>query len=168
MHIGLAGPVDLSPLRPELEGMLPLVKPGPSTGWLARAWLDQGHEVTVFAQSDEVDRRTVFGSGRLRLVVVPMRRSGRARDLFRYERRQLAAAFREHATDVVSAHWTYEHALAAIASGRPAFVTARDAPLRCAWEMRSAYRWVRHTQALPAVHRATALSANSPYIARHL
>ncbi|GAB2866554.1 hypothetical protein GCM10027074_37440 [Streptomyces deserti] len=168
MHIGLAGPVDLSPLRSALDGTLPAVQQGPSTGWLARTWLDQGHHVTVFALSDRVTSRAVSGSGPLRLVVTPMRPSGRARDLFRYERRQLANAIRENPTDVVSAHWTYEYALAAIASGRPAFVTARDTPLRYAWEMRSAYRWVRHTQALPAVHRATALSANSPYTAQHL
>ncbi|MFJ7178086.1 glycosyltransferase family 4 protein [Streptomyces massasporeus] len=168
MHIGLTGPVDLSPLLSALDRPLPAVPRGPSTGWLARTWLDQGHRVTVFAMSDEVRARTVFGSEHLQLVVTPMRPSKRAHDLFRYERQQLAAALCEHPTDVVSAHWTYEYALAAIASGRPAFVTARDTPLRCAWEMRSAYRWVRHTQALPAVHRATALSANSPYTARHL
>ncbi|MFE9643717.1 glycosyltransferase family 4 protein [Streptomyces sp. NPDC006365] len=168
MHIGLTGPVDLSPLRPAMDCEVPAVPRGPSTGWLARTWLDQGHRVTVFAMSDEVTSRAMFGSGRLQLVVTPMRPSHRARDLFRYERRQLAAALREHPTDVVSAHWTYEYALAAIASGRPAFVTARDTPLRYAWEMRSTYRWVRHTQALPAAHRATALSANSPYTAEHL
>ncbi|MGW0498328.1 glycosyltransferase family 4 protein [Streptomyces sp. NPDC003007] len=168
MHIGLTGPVDLSPLLPSLDHPLPAVPRGPSTGWLGRTWLDQGHRVTIFAMSHEVTSRTVFGRGRLQLVVTPMRPSRQARDLFRYERRQLAAALREHPTDVVSAHWTYEYARAAIASGRPAFVTARDTPLRCAWEMRDAYRWLRHTQALPAVHRATALSANSPYTARHL
>ncbi|MER7899027.1 glycosyltransferase family 4 protein [Streptomyces sp. NPDC096046] len=168
MHIGLTGPVDLSPLLPSLDHPLPAVPRGPSTGWLARTWLDQGHRVTVFAMSHEVTSRAVFGSGCLQLVVTPMRPSKQVRDLFRYERRQLAAALREHPTDVVSAHWTYEYARAAIASGRPAFVTARDTPLRCAWEMRDVYRWLRHTQALPAVHRATALSANSPYTARHL
>ncbi|MGW0772820.1 glycosyltransferase family 4 protein [Streptomyces sp. NPDC002835] len=168
MHIGLTGPIDLSPLLPALDRPLPAVPRGPSTGWLARTWLDQGHRVTVFAMSGEVSSRAVFGSGHLQLVVTPMRPSKQARDLFRYERQQLAAALREHPTDVVSAHWTYEYALAAIASGRPAFVTARDSPLRCAWEMRDTYRWLRHTQALPAVHRATALSANSPYIAQHL
>ncbi|WP_338898242.1 glycosyltransferase family 4 protein [Streptomyces sp. TG1A-60] len=168
MHIGLTGPVDLSPLLPALDRPLPAVPTGPSTGWLARTWLDQGHRVTVFAMSHEVTSRAVFGSERLQLVVTPMRPSRQVRDLYRYERRQLAAALREHPTDVVSAHWTYEYARAAIASGRLAFVTARDTPLRCAWEMRDAYRWLRHTQALPAVHRATALSANSPYTARHL
>ncbi|MFD5232372.1 glycosyltransferase family 4 protein [Streptomyces qaidamensis] len=168
MHIGLTGPVDLSPLLPALDRPLPAVPTGPSTGWLARTWLDQGHRVTVFAMSHEVTSRTVFGSGRLHIVVTPMRPSKQVRDLYRYERRQLAAALREHPTDVVSAHWTYEYARAAIASGRLAFVTARDAPLRCAWEMRHAYRWLRNTQALPAVHRATALSANSPYTAQHL
>ncbi|MEW1912864.1 hypothetical protein AB0442_31255 [Kitasatospora sp. NPDC085895] len=65
--------------------------------------------------------------------------------------------------DVISAHWTYEFAPAAARSGLPAFVTAHDAPLRCAWEEGlSPYRWLRDSLALPAVHRATALSGVSP------
>ncbi|MGH4035872.1 glycosyltransferase family 4 protein [Actinomycetota bacterium Odt1-20B] len=169
MHIALTGPVDLAPLRDAIGGSPPPVLRGPSTGHLARLWWRRGHQVTVVALSDAVTERCAYDSGNgLRLVVVPQRSAGRARDLFRHERRQLAAALRDERADVISAHWTYEFALGAIASGRPAFVTARDTPLRYAWEMRSAYRWARHSLAVPAVHRATALSANSPYTAAHL
>ncbi|MFC9247429.1 glycosyltransferase family 4 protein [Streptomyces sp. NPDC057136] len=170
MHIGLAGPVDLTPLQHLLPARLPAVYSGPSTGWLARTWLEQGHRLTVYALSGAVTERQVYGGEGIDLVVVPMRSSARHRgvDFFRHERRVLTAALRDHPADVISAHWTYEFALAAIRSGLPSFVTARDTPLRCAWEMRSAYRWLRHSMALPAVHGATALSANSPYTARHL
>ncbi|MBC9714422.1 glycosyltransferase family 4 protein [Streptomyces sp. TRM66268-LWL] len=167
MRIALTGPVDLDPLREAFDAPLPPVHPGPSTGWLARTWWEQGHDITVVALSDQVRERSEFTGERLRLVVVPMRAQGRARDLFRAERQGLAAALREQRVDVVSAHWTYEFALGALASGHPTCVTARDTPLRYAWEMRSGYRWARHTMAVPAAHRATALSANSPYTADH-
>ncbi|SDK51157.1 glycosyltransferase family 4 protein [Streptomyces indicus] len=167
MRIGLTGPVDLDPLREALGCEVPQVYSGPSTGWLARTWWEQGHDVTVVALSDRVRAQQTYGSGSLKLVVVPMRERHRARDLFREERRGLADALRGQPLDVVSAHWTYEFALGAIASGLPTCVTARDTPLRYAWEMRSAYRWWRHTMAVPAALKATALGANSPYTAAH-
>ncbi|MER7169944.1 glycosyltransferase family 4 protein [Streptomyces mesophilus] len=167
MRIGMTGPVDLGPLRQALPPDLPDVYPGPSTGWLARTWWEQGHDVTVVALSSQVGEQRTYGDGSLRLVVVPMRERGRARDMFRAERQGLAAALRKQPVDVVSAHWTYEFALGALASGHPTCVTARDTPWRYAWEMRSAYRWWRHTMAVPATWRATAVSANSPYTAAH-
>ncbi|MCC9740247.1 glycosyltransferase family 4 protein [Streptomyces sp. MNU89] len=171
MHIGFAGPVDLTTLRDRLPEGVPPVYAFPYTGWLVRTWLEQGHRVTAYALSAEVSERRVYGDGDpLRIVVVPQRPQARhrARDFFRRERRELAAAIRAHPADVISAHWTYEFALAAADSGLPSCVTAHDAPLRAAWEMRSAFRWTRHSLALPAVHRATALSAVSPYTVRHL
>jgi hypothetical protein len=50
----------------------------------------------------------------------------RAWDLFAQERAGLERAMREDPCDVVHAHWTYEFALAALASGQPTLVTARD------------------------------------------
>ncbi|MER6059610.1 glycosyltransferase family 4 protein [Streptomyces sp. NPDC001792] len=171
MHIGLAGPVDLAPLAEYLPGPLPEVYSFGFIGWLARSWLEAGHSVTVYALSPAVRERQTHGTGDpLRVVVVPQRPGGRHRlgDFFRAERLGLTAAMLDHPAEVISAHWTYEFALAAEATGLPAFVTAHDTPLRYAWEMRSAYRWLRHSLALPAVHRATALSAVSPYVAQHL
>lgn len=169
MHIGIAGPIDLAPLRKYLSAEPPSVYAGPSTGWLARTWLEQGHKLTVFALSSAVTSRQLLGdSGPLQVVVVPQRPRHRARDFFRAERAALTSAMKDHRVDVLSAHWTYEFALAAGASGRPAFVTARDTPLRYAWEMHNAWRWVHNSLALPAVHGATAISAISPYTAQHL
>ncbi|WP_351233390.1 glycosyltransferase family 4 protein [Streptomyces sp. NPDC002133] len=171
MHIGFAGPIDLTMLRSYVPEEVPGVYSFPYTGWLVRTWLDQGHRVTVYALSAELRERRVYGDGnRLKIVAVPQRPRARhrARDFFRVERSGLATGMREHPADVISAHWTYEFALAASDTGLPSCVTAHDAPLRSAWEMRSAYRWLRHSLALPAVHRATSLSAVSPYTARHV
>lgn len=170
MHIGMAGPIDLAPLHGRLPAGVPDIYTGPCTGWLARTWLEQGHQMTLYALSECVLERRVYSRDSLRLVVVPQRPTARerARDFFRHERLALAAAMQDYPTELVNAHWTYEFALAAVASGRPAFVTAHDTPLRVAWEMRSVYRWARHMLAFPVLHRAHAISANSPYTASHL
>ncbi|MFG2824439.1 glycosyltransferase family 4 protein [Kitasatospora sp. NPDC048365] len=170
MHIGFAGPISLAPLRDRLGCEPPATYSFPYTGQLVRAWLEQGHRVTVYAVSQEVTGRWVHEAGPLTLVLVPTRSRARhyLRDFFRVEREALSSAMRDRPADVVSAHWTYEFALAAAQSGLPAFVTAHDAPLRCAWEEGTAFRWLRNSLALPAVHRASALSAVSPYTARHL
>ena len=171
MHIGFAGPISLDPLSDRLGCVPPETYAVTYTGQLVRMWLEQGHRVTVFAVSREVSERWVHEAGALTLVLVPVRQRARhyLRDFFREERAALASAMREHPADVISAHWTYEFALAAVQSGLPAFVTAHDAPLRCAWEEGiRPFRWLRNSLALPAVHRATALSGVSPYTARHL
>ncbi|WP_030269325.1 glycosyltransferase family 4 protein [Streptomyces sp. NRRL B-24484] len=170
MHIGFTGPISLAPLAGRLGCPPPVTYAVPYTGLLVGTWLDQGHRVTVYALG-EVERPWVRTAGPLTVVVVPMRAHARhyLRDFFRVEREALVREMRARPADVVSAHWTYEFALAAARSGRPAFVTAHDAPLRCAWEEGlSPYRWLRNSLALPAVHRATALSGVSPYTARHL
>ncbi|HEY9370906.1 glycosyltransferase family 4 protein [Streptomyces sp.] len=170
MHIGFSGPFPAGYLR-DAFGCEPPPTDGPTfIGQLVHAWLEQGHQVTVYAHNTELRQPWTKVNGPLRAVVVPRRRFARdyLRDYYRVERRQLAAAMREHRPDVVNAHWTYEFALAAVASGRPAYVTAHDAPLRCAWEMGTAFRWLYNAMAVPAVHRATALSAVSPYTARHV
>jgi glycosyltransferase involved in cell wall biosynthesis len=171
MHIGFAGPISLAPLADRLGDGLPGTYSVTYTGQLVRTWLEQGHRVTVYALSEEVAERRVKVAGPLTAVLVPMRLRARhyMRDFFRTERSALVSAMHDHPADVVSAHWTYEFALAAARSGRPSFVTAHDAPLRCAWaEGAHPYRWLRNAQAVPAVHRADALSGVSPYTARHL
>ncbi|WP_431677332.1 glycosyltransferase family 4 protein [Kitasatospora sp. KL5] len=170
MHIGFTGPISLAPLADRLGCRPPTTYAVPYTGLLAGTWLDQGHRVTVYALG-AVERPWVRTSGPLTVVVVPMRAHARhyLRDFFRVEREALVREMHARPADVISAHWTYEFALAAARSGMPAFVTAHDAPLRCAWEEGlSPYRWLRNTLAVPAVHRATALSGVSPYTARHL
>lgn len=170
MHIGFAGPIPAGFLRDSFGCEPPPTDGGTFIGQLVHGWLDQGHRVTVYAHNTELRQPWTMENGPLRAVVVPRRHRARdyLRDYFRVEREQLASAMREDRPDVVSAHWTYEFALAAAASGRPACVTAHDAPLRCAWEMGTAFRWLYNAMAVPAVHRATALSAVSPYVARHL
>ncbi|WP_084714543.1 glycosyltransferase family 4 protein [Streptacidiphilus rugosus] len=169
MHIGFTGPISLAPLRDRLACEPPATYAFPYTALLVRTWLDQGHRVTVYALG-AVEETWVHEAGPLTVIVVPARARARhyLRDFFRAERDALSAAMRARPAEVISAHWTYEFALAAAACGLPAFVTAHDAPLRCAWEDRRVFRWLRNSLAVPAVHRADALGGVSPYTARHL
>lgn len=171
MHIGFTGPISLAPLSGRLPCDPPKTYSFNYTGELVRTWLEQGHRVTVYALSHEVSERWSHAAGPLTVIVVPMRLRARhyARDFFRAERTALSSAMRDHPADVVSAHWTYEFALAAVQSGLPAFITAHDTPLRYCWEGGlNTLRWLRAAIAVRAVHRATALSGVSPYTTRHL
>jgi glycosyltransferase involved in cell wall biosynthesis len=171
MHIGFTGPISLAPLSGHLKCEPPTTYSFNYTGELVRTWLEQGHRVTVYGLSEEVSGRWVHDAGPLTVILVPMRMRARhyTPDFFRLERTALSSAMRDHPADVVSAHWTYEFALAAVQSGLPAFVTAHDTPLRYCWEGGlNTLRWLRAVISLQAVHRATALSGVSPYTTRHL
>lgn len=91
---------------------------------------------------------------------------GRALDQFRYERSALRAAIDAAAPDLVHAHWTYEFALAALASGRPHLVTAHDVPARIWQHTRSPYRALRWWMARQVLQQAQHLSAVSEHVAR--
>jgi len=85
-------------------------------------------------------------------LVSPMRPRPRHRalDLFAAERAGVRQAMEEDPCDLIHAQWTYEFALAALATGQPTLVTAHDAP----------WRVLRH---MPARSREpTARSRSSP------
>jgi L-malate glycosyltransferase len=90
-------------------------------------------------------------------------------DLYREEVRNMRNVLRELKPDVIHAQWTYEYADASLASGRPALVTARDAPWRVAWLMRSVLRIERTLYSqLAVLPRIQHLSTVSPYMAEML
>jgi glycosyltransferase involved in cell wall biosynthesis len=90
----------------------------------------------------------------------------RALDLFKIERRALTDEIRRQRPDIVHAHWTYEFALAALASGLPTLVTAHDAPLTILRHYRDPYRAARLAMAVWVRVKRPQMSAVSPYLAR--
>ena len=74
--------------------------------------------------------------------------------------------------DLIHAHWTYEFAAAAQESSIPSLVTAHDAPLaiqRYVIKTRASIFWLcRLALAMRVLHRASNLSAVSPYVAEHI
>ena len=132
---------------------------------LARALVDTGLEVEIATIAEEVETPITLEGDRLRLHMAPMRARHRARDGFRRERDWLERLIRASEANVVHAHWTYEFAWAALDSGRPAVVTAHDAPLTVLRWYPDAYRAVRAAIAYVVRSRVQTLTAVSPYLA---
>jgi L-malate glycosyltransferase len=166
--VGPASPKDLADLmtggdRRRADGIAGYR--GRSVTELARALIDVGVDVEIATVAEEIEAPTTLEGRRLKLHLAPMRVRHQARDAFRRERNWLARLISSTEANVVHAHWTYEFALAALDSGRPAIVTARDAPLTILRYYRDAYRAMRTAMAYVVRLRTRNLTAVSPYLA---
>ncbi len=172
MTIGVLGPValadfaDLLPGQGLADGRLPGLG-GPPVHFHVRELLRRGRRVTLFTLDPTIGNEQIFETEGLKVCVGPYTRH-RGRAFFRRERAYLLEALRRERPDILSAHWTYEFALAAIASGIPHVVTAHDAPWRILRHDRTPYRLVRTVMAYQACRQARRLVAVSPYVADHL
>ena len=167
-HVLLCGPaepaqifncVDQHVLLPGLGGV--------PVNLLARALASRGWQVTVVSTSPHVAESWRHREADTEVVLVPMRIRARERalDLFKVERRALTDEIRRQRPDIVHAHWTYEFARAALASGLPTLVTAHDAPLTILRHLRDPYRMARLAMALRVRAKHPPLTAVSPYLA---
>lgn len=147
-----------------------------------RALIERGHDVSLVTLDPDVTSEVELRGDRLTVHVGPFRRRGAARDGFRMERQFVAETLLRCRPDVVHAHWTYEHALGALATGLPTVVTAHDAPLVAALryhlpttsvgplfaQVPTAAHWsIRAAMAAVVARKATRLIAVSPYVERH-
>lgn len=170
--IGIVGPVSLAAFRDHLpagclDGDVPLGLGGTAVNPIVVELLRRGRRVVVFSLDESIADERIFEGERLKICVGPYTRH-RGRVYFRKERGYLLDAIRRERPDVLSAHWTYEFALAAIVSGIPHVVTAHDAPWTILRLNFIPYRMVRTVMAYHACWRARRLVAVSPHIARHL
>jgi glycosyltransferase involved in cell wall biosynthesis len=165
MHIGIAGPISLDLLQQDYwpHADAPDCYAAPITAFLVNALLGLGHRVSVFTTSWSGTEAYSGSHGALTVDVVPIRAHAR-RDMFRRERRVLASLIRQSQVDVVNAQWSYEFALAALASRRPTIVTLRDHAWTILRYSRDAYRLYRWMVNAVVVERAARLSVNSPYL----
>lgn len=133
---------------------------------LVQELLRRGHRVVVATLSPDVADDIELAGPDLRVHVGPYRREHRARDAFRAERRAVRRALLRARPSVVHAHWSYEFALGALASGAPTLVTLHDwAPTILRFH-RDAYRAVRLGMHVATLARGQHVSAVSPYLAR--
>ena len=164
----LVGPVAVHGLRGWLDhtGDLPSGPPRGTTPvtQLARGMLAHGSPLLVVTLDDEVDATCTYEGDLLRLVIVPTRQAGRTRDLFRAERRGIAAALRTGAPAVAHAHWTYEYGLGALSSGVPTIITVRDWAPTIFRLQPSPYRAVRLAMSTAAMLRCRHFTVTSPYM----
>lgn len=169
MRVALAGPVQVDRLRPWLDaGEGERLPPGGSGGTpvtlLARALLAGGAQLSVVGLDPTIPVERVLTGPALRLHLVPRRAHHRGRDAYAVERARLRRALRDTGADLVHAHWTYEYALAALATGIPTLVTLHDWAPTILRLSPDPYRAVRLGMAARALLRARHLTAPSPYL----
>lgn len=147
---------------------LPAGMPGTPVVGLVRALAARGVPVTLVTCSPEVTEELVMEAGGMRLRVGPYRGRHRARDAFRTERAYVAGAVDAEGPGVAHAHWTYEFALGALASGLPTVVTVRDWGPAILRYHPHPYRVVRLGMQLAVLRRAPTVTVTSPYMAERV
>lgn len=169
MKIGFASPVSLQHLRPFVRDGA-LVPNGyqfaPAADWVLEL-MRHGHQVTVYATAREIAAPISFFGDQLHIRIAPQREQGTGRDLFAAERACLAGMMAEDQCDVIHAHWTYQFAMAAQASGVPALVTIHDLPWNVLRHFHDLHRAARLLMAYKVAWRGSYFTAVSKDAARH-
>jgi glycosyltransferase involved in cell wall biosynthesis len=97
---------------------------------LAEALVKLNHSVTVITSTDQIVNRIKLSGPNFDLVIVPQRK--RPRDLaltfYRTEVGLISKEIQLLEVDIINAHWTYEHAIAAMQTNVKCVVTAHDSP----------------------------------------
>lgn len=187
MHIGIIGPIATADvahlLGDDVRGLPSGYAGGPLLATLIGELIARGHQVTAFTLSSDMpleSSRAIIATGlNFSLHFCRMRTSawrsngqhtGRILDFFRVEIDALMKEIAQVQPDVIHAHWTYEFALAAIATSVPHVVTCHDSPYTIARltstsrPTRSIYRWLRVIMAHRVFKAAKHVTAVSPYM----
>jgi len=136
---------------------------------MAREWHRRGHSLTIFTLDPSVTKPQHLKGERLSIHILPKRRSRECLlDCYRQERRLIRAVVASESPEVLSAQWTYDHALAALDCGLPTVVTCHDAPLRCAWIAKHWHMTYHLLLAWKVIRKADRLICVSPYTAEHI
>jgi glycosyltransferase involved in cell wall biosynthesis len=169
MNLGIATPVSLQRLRPFVangEKLPPGYLFAPAADWV-KELMKSGHSVTLYTTAQQVSSPITFHGSDLRIRIASQRASGTGRDFFALERGQLKEMMVEDRCDLIHAHWTYEFALAAIASGCPTLITIHDHPWKVLRHFRDGHRAARLLMAYMAAHRGKHFTAVSSGAASH-
>jgi glycosyltransferase involved in cell wall biosynthesis len=97
---------------------------------LARSLVELSHMVTLVSTSHDLTEVLHLRGPNFELILVPQRKRARyiALTLYFSEIKKMKEIIAAIDAEVVNAHWTYEHAIAALFSKKPCVVTAHDAP----------------------------------------
>lgn len=133
--------------------------------YLVREYLRRGHEVSIVTTIHRLPSPYSWSNDRLSIDAVATRRAYLfCLDAFRRERRQMIAALSRRQPDVIHAQWTYEFAHAALGSGFPCLVTARDSPRQILRHSPSAFKLFNKYYGDWLIPRLPRLTAVSPYM----
>jgi glycosyltransferase involved in cell wall biosynthesis len=167
LKIALCAPADLHGLARYLGRETGGVAPGlgsTATTPLIIELLRRGHIVTIYTLSDGLPEEKMYDWGCLRVFVGA---NTRFRNLYRPQINYLKRVIREDAPLFVHAHWTYEFALGALASGAPTITTIHDLPWNVFRYFRDTCRAVRLLMAYMVAAKGKSFTAVSPDAARH-
>jgi glycosyltransferase involved in cell wall biosynthesis len=183
MRIAITGQMSLRQLADLLDqpAAVPAGRGGTPPLPEVRALIARGHDVSLVTLDPDLTSEVVLRGDRLTVHVGPFRQRHVARDGFRIERQFVAQTLLQCRPDVVHAHWTYECALGALATGLPTVVTGHDAPLVVlryhlpttrmgplfAQVPTAAHFSVCAAMAALVARKATRLIAVYPYVERH-
>ena len=168
--IAICAPVDLHGLARFSGERIEQIPPGlgsTATTPLIIELLRRNHDVAVYTLSPDLPEAQVYIWGKLKVVVGPWRGSGRARNFFRPEIGFLKGAIQADKPSFIHAHWTYEFALGALASGVPSLITIHDLPWNVLRYFRDPYRAVRLLMAYTVAAKGQKFTAVSEDAARH-
>ncbi len=171
MRIAYMGPISLHLLQEEGVDVTttPVGFQYAFGAYLVREYLRRGHEVSIMTTIHRLPSPYSWSNDRLSIDAVPTRRAYLfCIDAFRRERRQMIAALSRRKPDVIHAQWTYEFAHAALGSGCPCLVTARDSPRQILRHSPSPYRLYNKFYADWLIPRIPRLTAVSPYMRQEL
>lgn len=179
MHIGIAGHIATSHIASLLDcdiTDLPKGYGGGASllGTLIQEYLTRGYQVSAFTTSIDIaldvtepvcfqgkNFKIYYCPQRTRSVRMNGRYLGRIVDLFKFERTFLEKAIRKANPDIIHAHWTYEFALASMASDQPCLVTAHDDPAEVFRLYKNLYRFGRYLMARQVLRNAKEVTAVS-------
>ena len=169
--IGLMGPVDTKSYLDILDNPDEQAHPkglgGTPVNLMARELHKRGYTLILYTLDPSVEKEVTITGERLTIHFGPYRPK-RARDFFSYEIKWLTQVALKNPPDFLHAHWTYEFALAAQATGLPSLITSHDAPFNILKLNFIPYRIARTLMACKAIWKTRYLSAVAPYVADHL
>ena len=169
MRIGFASPVSLQLLRPLVqdgEQLPPGYQFAPAADWVQEL-VRRGHHVTVYTTAREIAAPKTFHGDGLTIRIASQRKHGTGKDFFAAEREQLTQMMKPDGCHVIHAHWTYQFALAALATGIPTLVTIHDLPWKVLGHFRDFHRIARLLMAYQVAQRGRCFTAVSQDAAMH-
>ena len=167
LHVGIAAPIYLPLLSDyldnadaiEVEGM-----GGFSVTYLVRTLLSLGVKVSIYTLDPRQTKPLLIEGSRLKVYCGHFRTHGRMKDLMRLERKQIEGFMDVDDPDLIHAHWTYEYAWAAVASGKPNLITVRDWSPAILSYHKDLYRLGRFLMDRVVMRKGGNFSVNSPYL----
>jgi len=144
---------------------LPLGDGGYSIVNLVIALIRESVHVTVITFSYDIKSFVEVHGELLKVIYVPCSQKRRSLRLFS-DIKRLRKCIKKLNPEFVHAHWTYEYSMAAVLSGYPNLITARDDSFKTFKLQKNIFRFIRLLMDYYVCKKAMFLSANSPYLAR--